>query len=125
MRRIEEYFKPIPKKIQRRCGNIQDKKANGRSSLNKLEIYTAEDDSDSAIELKGNVFNRDHVRVETHDSVVDELNSVEIESLKEDCITLSDKKKNVHYYTNTVGGIGHRHLRNKREFVRLSCNTNH
>jgi len=93
MRRIETYFKPIPKKIQRKCGDIQDKKASGRSSSNKLEIYTVEDDSDSSIELTGNVFHRDHARVETHDSVVDELNSLGIESLQEDCITLSDKTR--------------------------------
>ena len=89
MRRIETYFKPIPKKIEEKCSDIQNKKANGRSSLNSVEIYTVEDDSDSSIELIGNVFHRDHARVETHDSIIDEL----VDSLEEDCITLSDKTR--------------------------------
>ena len=91
MRRIETYFKPISKKkiIKGKCGHIQDKKANGRSSLNRVEIYTVEDDSDSSIELIENVCHRDHARVETHNSTIDEL----IDSLQEDCITLSDKTR--------------------------------
>ena len=91
MRRIETYFKPISKKkiIKGKCGHIQDKKANGRSSLNRAEMYTVEDDSDSSIELIENVCHRDHARVETHDSIIDEL----IDSLQEDCITLSDKTR--------------------------------
>jgi len=90
MRRIDTYFKPIPKKIQRKWGDIREKKANGGSTLNKLKIYTIEDDSDSSSELLGNVFHK--ARLETHDSVVDELSSLEIEN-QEDCISLSDKTR--------------------------------
>ena len=93
MRRLDNYFKPSPNKIQRKWGDIQDKKVNGGTSLNKLEIFTVEDDSDSSIELMGNVFHKaDQARLQTHDSLIDELHSLENES-QEDCITLSDKTR--------------------------------
>ena len=86
MRRIDTYFKPIPKKIRGKGGHIQDKKV---ISLNSVDIYTVEDDSGSSIELIGNVIHRDHVRVETHDSIIDDL----MDSLQDDCITLNDKTR--------------------------------
>ena len=103
MNRIDTYFKPIPKKTERKCDNTQDKKGNGRSSSNELEIYIVEDvDSDSSIELMGNVSHRDYVRTETHNSVIDELNSLEIECSQEDRIITtpilgeaSDTKENL------------------------------
>lgn len=89
MRRIDTYFKPIPKKIRGKGGHSEDKKANGRSSLNSVEIYTVEDDSDNSIELIGNVFHRDHARVEAHDSIIDDL----MDNPYEDCITSNDKTR--------------------------------
>ena len=82
--RIENYFKPIPKEIQTKRCDIQTNKANRRSSSNKVEIYTVEDDSDSSIELMGNALHRDHVGIERDHSVIEELNSFEIECFQED-----------------------------------------
>ena len=93
MRRIETYFKPKPKKTQSKCSSIEDKKGNGRSSSNDLEIHTVEDDSDSSVELMENVLHRDHMGTERHNSVLDKLYSFETECFQEDDNLLTEKTR--------------------------------
>ena len=93
MRRIETYFKPKPKKTHSKCSSIEDKKGNGRSSSNDLEIHTVEDDSDSSVELMENVLHRDHMGTERHNSVLDKLYSFETECFQEDDNLLTEKTR--------------------------------
>lgn len=93
MRRIDTYFKPKPKKTHSKCSSIEDKKENGRFSSNDLEIHTVEDDSDSSIELMENVLHRDYMGTERHNSVLDELYSLETECLQEDDNSLTEKTR--------------------------------
>jgi len=93
MRRIDTYFKPKPKKTDSKCSSIEDKKENGRSSSNGVEIHTVEDDSDSSVELMENVLHRDHMGTEKHNSVFDELYSLETECFQEDDNMLTEKTR--------------------------------
>jgi len=93
MRRIDTYFKPKPKKTDSKCSSIEDKKENGRSSSNGVEIHTVEDDSDSSVELMENVLHRDHMGTEKHNSVFDELYSLETECFQEDDNLLTEKTR--------------------------------
>ena len=77
MNTIDTYFKREPKKIQSKCGNIQDNKENGRSNSSELKIYSViEIDSDSSIELVENELQSNHVGKERNNSITSELQNV-------------------------------------------------